>query len=387
VSIPLANILQASSAVSFRVLDISRELKPEERMFQSEELNQTIIFKQPCFALDKAMAGQKDIQARRPVTSQGKGGNRPIQTAIYVPKVFEEPDLGGHAIFMGQPKYADLMKHHCGINIADGAGHESDLALLHILEDVPSFDPFLLKSVLSDKRVEINPQYLNVVKEEEAEVRNVIEQRVRPIVSRAYAGMAPAEAEKRTQSFIDGIWDPSSSDASAFIAAFRVDTAEIPEVFGAWKGVSYYQYQLQRIRPRIAELLTFLQSDNSIPIDIRKLVGGEREGIMMFRKDIQTRLRNAYKNTQTILQECDHAYNALIDDGNPVPFRNFLQTAVDKYWTLGACNCSLVLVVDVWLRFSHNGRAERYEAAVIKSMFSGMRSALSADSTGGGAVH
>ncbi len=379
-TVPLDNILLASSAVSFRVLDVSRDLKPEDRLFQSAEMNQTIIFKQPSFALDK---GLKDMRAR-PGASQGKGGtSRPIQTAIFVPKVNDEPDLGGHAIFIGQPKYAELMKHHCGINITDGSQHATDIALLRVLEDVPSFDPFLLKSVLSDNKISVNQHYLNVLSEEEAEVRGVIEQRVRPIVARAYSGLAPAETEKRTQSFIDGIWDPDSSDASAFISAFRIEVAAIPEVFGAWKGVSYYQYQLQRIRPRIAELLSFLQSENSIPIDIRKLVASEREGMMMFRKDIQTRLRNAYRNTQAILQECDQAYEALISDGNPLPFRNFLQTAVDKYWTLGACNCSLVLVADVWARFSQNGRTERYESSVIKSMFTGMRASLSAENNGG----
>ncbi len=378
-SVPLENILQASSAVSFRVLDISRELQAEERLFQSDALNNTIIFKQPCFAVDKVL---KSAVPGHPGMATKKGSRRPIQTAIFVPKAHDEPDLGGHAIFMGQPKYADLMKNHCGINMADTEAHASDLALLRVLEDVPSFDPFLLKTVLSDKKILINEQYLNVVKEEELEVRQVIEQRVRPIVERAYSGLAPADAEKRTQSFIDGIWDPESSDATAFIAAFRIEAAAIPEVFGAWKGVSYYQYQLQRIRPRIAELLTFLQSDNSVPVDVRRLVGSERESIMMFRKDILNRLRNAYKNTQSILTECDEAYDSLIKNGDPLPFRDFLQTAVDKYWTLGACNCSLVLVADVWSRYSQNGRSVRYESDIIKSMFSGMRAALSAENVG-----
>ncbi len=375
-SVPLENILQASSAVSFRVLDISRELEADQRLFQSEALNNTIIFKQPSFALDKS------VKIPGQPSGANKKGTRPIQTAIFVPKAHNEPDLGGHAIFMGQPKFAELMKNHCGINIADAETNGSDLALLRVLENVPSFDPFLLKSILDDQKISVNEQYLNVVKEEEAEVRMVIEQRVRPIVERAYSGMAPAEAEKRTQSFIDGIWDPESADATAFIAAFRIEAAAIPEVFGAWKGVSYYQYQLQRIRPRIAELLSFLQSENSIPIDFRRMMGSEREGIMMFRKDILQRLRNAYKNTQSILQECDHAYDSLIKDGNPLPFRDFLSTAVDKYWTLGACNCSLVLVVDVWLRFSQNGRSIRYESDIIKAMFAGMRAALSAENVG-----
>lgn len=377
-SVPLENILQASSAVSFRILDVSRELQTEERMFQSDELNQTIIFKQPSFVVDRS---PKEMRAR-PTAGMKSSLGRPIQTAIFVPKVHNEPDLGGHAIFMGQPKYAEMMQHHCGINVADVTAHASDLALLRILEDIPSFDPFLLKSVLTDKRISIDSHYLNVAKEEEAEVRLVIEQRVRPIVSRAYAGLAPADAEKRTQSFIDGIWDPNSSDATAFIAAFRIEASAIPEVFSAWKGVSYYQYQLQRIRPQIAELISFLQCDDSIPVDIRKMVASERESLMMFRKDILTRLRNAYKNTQTILQECDQAYEGLIKDGNPLPFRDFLSTAVDKYWTLGACNCSLVLVTDVWSRFSGNGRSVRYEGEIIKTMFAGMRAALSAENVG-----
>ena len=383
-AVPLQSILQASSAVSLRVLDVSRDLQPEERLFQSEELNQTIIFKQPSFAIDTASGPLKPRPGPAGVKSHV---GRPIQTAIFVPKVHNEPDLGGHAIFIGQPKYAELMQHHCGVTVTDAETHGKDLALLRVLMDVPSFDPFLLKSILGDKKIAVHHNYLNVMKEEEADVRQVIEQRVRPIVERAYSGLSPSEAEKRTQSFIDGIWDPDSSDATAFIAAFRIDAEAIPDVFGAWKGVSYYQYQLQRNRPLIAELMAFLQSDNSIPIDIRKLVASEREGLMMFRKDILTRLRNAYKNTQGILQECEQAYDALIKEGNPLPFRNFLQTAVDKYWTLGACNCSMVLVTDVWQRYRGNGRTVHYEADIMKAMFAGMRAALSADSSASGSIN
>lgn len=377
-SVPLHNILNASSAVSFRVLDISRELKQEERLFNSPALNNTIIFKQPSFAIDSGFNGGAGNNGSAPKVNR----RRPIQTAIYVPKAHDEPELGGHAIFIGHPKYCDLMKNHCGINMADHEANGPDMAMLQLLEGVPSFDPFLLKSILNDKKISVNDLYLNVVKEEEAEVRQVIEQRVRPIVVRAYSGMPPAEAEARTQSFIDGIWDPDSTDSTAFIAAFRIEAEAIPEVFGAWKGVSYYQYQLQRLRPKIADLLAFLQSENAIPSDARRLMGPERESLAMFRKDIHQRLRNAYKNTQSILTQCDQAYDALIKEGNPLPFRDFLQTAVDKYWTLGACNCSLVLVTDVWSRFSQSGRTTRFEGEMLKNMFTGMRSALSAENVG-----
>lgn len=383
-SVPLANILQASSAVSFRINDFSRGLKPAERLFQNEELNHTIIFKQPSFGRSQKFG---DGPRRKDGFADRGDANRPIQTAIFVPKIHDEPHRGGYAIFMGQPKYAELMKHHCGVNVDDNEAHKQDLALLRILQDVPSFDPFLLKSVLHDKKTTVNDHYLNVVKEEEAEVRHVIELRVRPIVERAYSGLPPTEAERRTQSFIDGIWDPDSSDATAFIAAFKIEADAIPDVFGAWKGISYYQYQLQTIRPRIAELMAYLQSDDSIPIDMRKLVTGDRDGILMFRKDILQRLRNAYKNTQGILQECDHAYDSLIKDGDPAPFRNFLQTAVDKYWSLGACNCSLVLVTDVWYRFSHRGRPVRYDANIMKTLFAGMRAALTPENSDSGSIN
>lgn len=377
-TIPIEHILHASSAVAFRVLDISRELPPEKRLFRSDDLNNVIIFKQPGFAVEKSACAIK-----APVSSLRRAAAKnAIQTAIFVPKVQEEPELGGHAIFLGQPKYTELMKHHCGLDINDRDTHAHDLEMLRVLGNVPSFDPFLLKTTLQENNITVDDLYLDVQKEEEAEVRQVIEQRVRPIIARAHAGLGGIEADKKTQSFIDSIWDPNSSDASAFIAAFRIEPEAIPEVFGAWKGISYYQYQFQRIRSRIGELLVFLQSDNSIPIDLRKMLASEREMLMMSRKDIGQKLRNAYKRTQEVFQECNQSYEAMVRDGNPLPFRDFLQSAVEKYWILGASNCSLALVTDVWARYSHNGRSVRYEGDVIKEMFSGMRMALSAEGVG-----
>ena len=378
-TIPIEHILHASSAVAFRVLDISRELPPESRLFKSNDLNNVIIFKQPSFAEKAACAGKSPA-----VSLKRAAAKDAIQTAIFVPKVQDEPELGGHAIFIGQPKYAELMKHHCGIDISDRETHGHDLEMLRVLANVPSFDPFLLKTSLQENNITVHDLYLDVHKDEEAEVRHVIEQRVRPIIARAHAGLGGIEAERKTQSFIESIWDPNSSDASAFIAAFRIEAEAIPEVFGAWKGISYYQYQFQRIRSRVGELLVFLQSDNSIPIDIRRMLASEREMLMMSRKDIGQKLRNAYKKTQEVFQDCNQSYEAMVSEGNPIPFRDFLQTAVEKYWTLGACNCSLALVTDVWARFSHNGRSIRYEGDVIKEMFAGMRMALSTKGVGSG---
>ncbi|HBF97883.1 MAG TPA: hypothetical protein DDW95_04980, partial [Alphaproteobacteria bacterium] len=385
VTIPLKNILQGNSAVTFRVLDISLGLAHADRLFQSDDLNHTIIFKVPSLHIGANEPSQSpaNCNAAPEPAGQGKTHRKAVLTALFVPRMREEPEAGGYAIFLDGPRYGALMQEYCGVDINDIHIHARDLELLRIMSEVPSLDPFLLKMHLQNNEMTINTRYLEVVAEEEAEVRGYIEQKVRPIVRRAYGETDGGSVDSRTQSFIDSIWEPQSADASQFIGAFRIPPEGIQPTLEAWKGIAYYQYQTEKTKAEIAELIKWLQSDSSVPVDIHKLIAAEAETLMMFRSRTARQLRDTYREIHAVFANYDAAYNALIKDGNPNAFRNFLQSALSQYWLIGACNTALSMAVDVWRQHNRNGRMENFDTEELRRILTTMRDALECDKNSG----
>ncbi len=380
-TIPLKNILQGNSAVTFRVLDTSLGLAHADRMFQSDDLNHTIIFKVPSLRISANEPAQSPANcnpAPQPA-DESKPRRKAVLTALFVPRMREEPEAGGYAIFLDGPRYDTLMQEHCGIDVNDAHIHGRDLELLRIMSEIPSLDPFLLKMHLQNNEMTINSRYLDVIAEEEAEVRGYIEQKVRPIVRRAYGESDADSFDSRTQSFIDSIWEPQSADASQFISAFRIPAEGIQPTLEAWKGIAYYQYQTEKTKNDIAQLIKWLQSDGSVPVDIHKLIDAEAETLMMFRSKTAKQLRETYREIHGVFANYNDAYTALIQDGNPNSFRNFLQSALSQYWLLGACNTALSMAVDVWRQHNRNGRMENFNTEDLRLILSTMRDALECD--------
>lgn len=371
--------------MTFRVLDISLGLAHADRLFQSDDLNHTIIFKVPSLHIGASAPAQSpaNCNAAPQPSEDSKPGGKSVLTALFVPRMRDEPDAGGYAIFLDGPRYGALMQEYCGVDINDMHIHARDLELLRIMSEVPSLDPFLLKMHLQNNEMTINARYLDVIAEEEAEVRSYIEQKVRPIVQQAYGETDGGSVDSRTQSFIDSIWEPQSADASQFISAFRIPPEGIQPTLEAWKGIAYYQYQTEKTKTDIAQLIKWLQSDGSVPIDIHKLIPAETETLMMFRSKTARQLRDTYRKIHTVFATYDAAYNALIEDGNPNAFRNFLQSALDQYWLLGACNTALSMAIDVWRQHNRNGRMENFDSEELRRILTTMRDALECDKSSG----
>ncbi|MEP3113998.1 hypothetical protein [Nisaea sp.] len=84
----------------------------------------------------------------------------------------------------------------------------------------------------------------------------------------AYLTMGDGEEDK----IKSVIWDPTIPEAALLIQAFKIDGKEVANVFSAWKGVSFYQYQFKINKPLIAEIIRWLKSENATPTDHREHV-------------------------------------------------------------------------------------------------------------------
>lgn len=373
----LDQIIYGSPSTTLNILGITRDLESGEPFFQIPSLNRVIVFKYPNFSIEVSDSAKTNF-----ATAASKLSNdRPVETAIYIPNDEEFPKDGGYAVYLRQRDAETLLQRYVGIaqdNLTQSMQH--DFRLLKLMDDIPSLDPFLLKTTFEREKISINPAYLAMNDGEEQKIKSVIGEKVRPIVSKALGGNDQSAA--KTQRFVDAIWDPTIPEAALFIEAFKIDKKEVGNIFSAWKGVSFYQYQFERNKARIAEVLRWLKSEDSVPIDHRE----QRhflEQQNMFKSSVQKKILNVLGNINQIFRDFDDCYNRFIGDGDPIAFRNFLVTSHYRYWLLGYCCTSLIHCRNIFDRALAEGARGKLRYENLNDMLGYLDATVSSQSQAG----
>lgn len=371
----LDQIMHGGPSTALNVSKITRALTEGDPFFETSSLNRCIIFKYPNFNVEIAGDASTDYGGKNAALSDEK----PVETAIYIPNDEEFLQDGGYAIYIRQKGSEELLERYVGVSAdTDSQAMVNDIAKLKMIDEIPSLDPFLLKTAFERDKIKINPAYLAVGQKEEDAIKRVISDKVRPIVSKAL-GFDPQGSHDKSQRFIDAIWDPSIPEAALFIEAFKIEKEAVANVFSAWKGVSFYQYQFSRNRVLIAEILKWFKSEQSIPIDFRQNKHfAEQQN--MFKANIQKRTINVLSNINQIFKDFDGCYANFIDDGDPIPFRNFLVTSHSRYWILGYCSTSLVHCRNIFERFMEGSIKGQLKFEQISEMLTNMDGSLSSQS-------
>jgi len=345
----LKQILDGCSSISFNMIRFSRTLPAAERMFLTPSLNDTIIFKYPNFS-DTTSTDELLVPA---ADNGGDDSARPIETALYVPHHVDAPSQGGYAIYLRGKNYEELLQDHFGIDVtAASAEVARDVKILGLIDSVPSLDAFLLKTCFEAEKVAVHPQYWEISDEEVSHLRRLIRQRIEPIVRKAIESKGGGGGSVRVERFLEAIWNPDLPEATLFVTAFGIDQTEAGRIFAAWKGITFYEFQLRKIAKQATGISAWLKSRDCIPMDIRMHKMWEPQ-LLMYIEHIGKLLESVLADIRAILVEYDQCFSTFME-GNPAEFRKFLRTVTTKYWLMGFCISSLSSVVHTYERYMKN---------------------------------
>ncbi len=322
-------VLNGCTSICFHV--VAQDGKAQPALFNAKSLNRTILFKYPNFSLASTEGG-------------GATAARPIETAIFVPYDPEQLGLGGHGIYLRQRNYKSLMLQHLGLDL-DGNDPAvlRDIKLLEEIDRIPSLDPFLLKPQVMRVFPDVDQRYFQISEEESASTRKIIASKVEPIIERALTDI-PAELKRtHTNKFLAALWDPTLPEAALFIKAFGIQNASAGDIFEALKGISFYQWNINTHRDMVVETLKWLQSSETLPHDIRQNMH-HKESLEMFRNQVSKSIRNVARVASEVFLEFEKAHALFLKDGDPGPFRQFLETVPKRYWLLGYSSTALAQV-------------------------------------------
>lgn len=331
----LEQILYGGSSVSMNLIAITRDIPEEQRMFKAQGLNGSILFKYPSFnGLDDGGEVMPDEEG------DVEGGGRPVETGIYIPHNIKSPESGGVAVYLRGHNSEALLEEQFGIKNGPAEnGVIGDMKMLSMIDEVPSLDAFLLKTCFEAEKVNVDPRHWLISNEEDHQLRRLIRARIEPIVRKALGGGGNAQSIER---FLEAIWNPNLEEAGLFVSAFGIERSEADTIFSAWKGTTFYEYQLRRIAPRARTILTWLKSRECIPVDIRMHKPYETQLLMHIEK-VGKLLETTLMDIRGILSDYETAFSSFMA-GKPEPFRDYLRTIKSRYWLLGYCVSALTSV-------------------------------------------
>lgn len=320
----LYRIVNGGSSTSMNLI---RELKrgsEANRLFRKRSLYGTILFKYPNFGQAPAQPGQRTGVA-----------TKPVETAVYIPNDPEFPMDGGYGIYLRREAHAPVLKEFLGIERdGDDADTAHDLRILDVIDDIPSMDPFLLKSRLETLGIDVPENCLHISAAEEAAMRRIIEAKIGPILTKAFArhGGISNEGLRRA---LDAIWNPTMPESVRFVEAFGFHATETSQMFFALQGVAYYEYLFNETHARLKPVAEWLNGPAAKPVDLMRYPKFDVERLTMLRTEVTKTVGASLRELHAVFRAYDEAIAAFDRQENPGPLRVFLGAVNGHFWKIG----------------------------------------------------
>jgi hypothetical protein len=208
------------------------------------------------------------------------------------------------------------------------------LAILDVIDRVPSIDPFLLKTRFYTLKIAVPEGCLRISEHEELATRQLIENKLSTVITKSFekfGGISP----DRMRHAIDVIWDPSREDASRFLVAFGFRLTEAPELFFALQGITFYEALFNDLRDRLEGLMAWLTGPAAAPEDIRSHPRHEAQRHAMLVSEVSGIIRRSVAEVVGVFATFDDAIRRFERSDDPSPLRAFLAFIRRHFWRIG----------------------------------------------------
>ena len=249
---------------------------------------------------------------------------------------------------------------------ADSDTVRRDNAMVELLRELPSLDPFLLKERVQTLDVSVASGYFDITEDEFQDIKSYILQKFLPITERVIDPKSP-NFETLTEQFIMKLWDGRDLDyLKPITAVFRLPQDEASEIYYSWKGITYYEYQYKRGQKPLLDFAAWLHA-KSIPSHyVKPEVKAEFERKS---KDVAATFARHLKNASEILRIYNDGYEDLfVRGGAPGPFINFLKESSSFFWDISASISAINHGVSVWKQRTKNAKDGMLPADELKRL-------------------
>ncbi|HKT53706.1 MAG TPA: hypothetical protein VJP88_04600 [Caulobacteraceae bacterium] len=347
-----------TAASSARVLDLhglaaeaSGELDYAEKpLFQHPILNRTIILKH------NVRSSEEDRLAPRRFNA----------TKIIFPFDPTDLNLGGQYMFVEQAEFVAVLTRHLDYRDLDPS---RDIAVLRVLDRLPTLDPFLVREILAQQRMDVARCYYRFSKTDRQEMLGFVAHEIAALIQLCF-GETDRNAERARRLSQILLADQDSPELEPLRQTLRMDADEFLEAMFAWKAFLYYRWRAQALAPQLKATLRALAS-----IRQRQFERDELSFVMAARQLLERTIATALQEVSFRLKAYDRAFGSLTNRDNPESFRHFLIHGANLFIELGERIGRLDQIVSFWAdRFGH----ERVAAMAPDDVLEGTRDLLHA---------
>jgi hypothetical protein len=299
-------------------------------------------------------------------------GWRTSATKVIMPIDASNLKAGGQYFFIGQRGYDTLVRSL----FARGAKSSRDLQLLNILDELPSFDPFLMSERL--KRLGYRPArcYFDV---SEARMFAFVHRELQPLIGVSYE--ADANFTAHTSVLATKILSNSvDSELDPLRRTLNLGVEEFQEGVFCWKGFLYYKWNLSETLPKLVKVLNEIAT-------IKPSTVMERDARIALEQSREAIRRTAAVVTATVektLKVYENAFADLAHNSKPLSFRAFLLDAPGLFAELGERLGAVNHIVSFWRYRFPIGQMRTVTPAELLDMFADFESSLNFSETRNG---
>ncbi len=312
----LANLGETAS--TSRVLNLSQihlsssrekeyQLRP---FFRDSQLNKCILVKHTL------RANERDLFARAKRTA----------TKIILP--FDPLDLrlGGRSIFVNQTGFDSFCRSYFNI---DDASANNDVQILRLLDQLPSLDPFLVREHLGRNGFRPGACYLKISPFDVQRMVGFANAEIERLVVTAFGNAFSGDAGIKLAGKI--LADELDKELGPLRRVMRMTEEEFSDGIFSWRGFLYFKWRHIELQEEMRKVLEGLASYQP--------GGTSDEALKEYLKEVRPRLARkivtAISNVGRTLNIYDQSYHALVEGGNPGPFRRFLLDGPGLFFELG----------------------------------------------------
>jgi hypothetical protein len=349
-------------ASSARVLDLHSLAKEcvddaehrDRPLFSHPVLNRTIIVKH------HPRSGEIESEI---------GGDRAVVTKIIFPFDPEDLDLGGQFLLTGDAELADKLKRF--LDYREEGDLERDMALLGVIDRLPTLDPFLLREALALQRVDVAPCYFRLSATDRSEMRDFVAHQVETLIGLCFSTVSEAQAKKLSDLILSGGDDP---ELDPLREALRMTPDAFAEAMFCWKAVLYYRWRTRGLGPELKATLKSITG-----VQLSRFDPHSARFVRTALERLTSHIRECERRIAERFRHYDQVFEALTAQRTPEPFQRFLTQGPVVFADTGGSMGRLEQIVSYWAYQFPGGRTRDLSPDAI---FDGLRNLLVALSIG-----
>jgi hypothetical protein len=306
-----------------------------------------------------------------------------ISTRAFFP--YDEDNItdGGESTSVQPDRIARILRQKGALRKGEELS-QHDLNVLRVMDELPTFDPFLLLSRRQELEVErsVASGYFEITEAEWEWIRRPIRGKVAQLVNRAFLTGTPSkgsEAENQslirsnarmTETVVDSIWRGKPTESvAALMRSFRLDEHSIEKTLFSWKGVTYYEHLHDQNLDGMHAFADWLVSEDSKPADAAVIPSLTLDRCLSLRARARSAVRSSHKQSAGVLKLYREAFSRLVDGDDTGSFRDFLHDAPKHFVTLGATVGMLAHTVNAWRDMTRGGVQRRRNAEELTRFY------------------